>query len=73
MEYLYVRYEAAMEYANNMEIYTAEARHEKDIRKNNFFCIADQLGSVTQYISGQLLQQCNITRHFALQQYHGVW
>jgi len=27
MEYLYVWYEATMEYANNMQIYTAEARN----------------------------------------------
>jgi len=62
-----------MEYANNMQIYTAEARHQKGIQTNNFFCVGDQLGSVAQYVSGQLLQQSNITTKITLQKYQGMW
>jgi len=72
MEYLYVWYEATMEYANNMQIYTAEARHQKGIR-TIFFCVGAQLGSVAQYVSGQLLQQSNNTTKITLQKYQGMW
>jgi hypothetical protein len=62
-----------MEYANNTQIYTAEARHQKDIRTNKFFCVGDQLGYVAQYVSGQLLQQSNNTTKITLQKYQGMW
>jgi len=62
-----------MEYANNMQIYTPEARNQKDIRINNFFCVADQLGSMAQYVSGQLLQQSNNITKLTLQKYLGMW